>query len=354
LRRGVITMEKYRVGIIGCGGIGLKHASAYAQLPNVELVAGADPSDRREAEYKRIGIKSFYRDASKMLAQENLDIVSVCTGPSAHAQMTIIAAESGVKGILCEKPMAPDLIQCNAMIDTCKHNGVKLAIGHQRRYGKQYAKGREIIASGTLGKPLLLWAMTPCSDVMTWGVHWIDMFHFFMQGHKVISVMGQVDVERQSLTGHKDFVEDALLGHLMFDNKVRAILECGDLAQLEPGFPAHATIRIYGPSGRFEANDIGYTLSMGNQHENIPVDSPFEQRDDVQMWIDEIQELIDCIEQDKEHQSDGYAGRTTIEVACAIWESARSRRLIKLPLELAESPLFALWKGKDRPWEQKQ
>ena len=351
---GEITMKKYRAGIIGCGGIGLKHATAYARIARVELIAGADPSDRREAEYKQIGIRRFYKDASVMLTQENLDFVSICTGPSAHAEMAITAAKAGVKGIICEKPMAPDLIQCDAMINACKHNGVKLAIGHQRRYGKQYAKGREIIASGVLGEPLLLWAMTPGSDVMTWGVHWIDMFHFFMQGHTVTSVMGQVDVEQQRLTGHKDFVEDALLGHFMFDNKVRAILECGDLAQLEPGFPAHATIRAYGPSGRYEANDIGYTLSAGELCEHVPVTSPFEQNDDVQMWIDEIQELIDCFEQDKEHQSDGRAGRSTIEIANAIWESARSRRLITLPLEPAESPLYALWKGKDRPWEKKQ
>jgi predicted dehydrogenase len=337
-------MNKYKAGIIGCGGIGLKHASAYAEMENVELVAGADPSNNRESEYRKLGLKHFYNNASEMLSNENLDLVSVCTNPSQHAPMTILAAESGVKGIICEKPMAKNVKECDAMIDACKRHGVRLAIGHQRRYGEQYIKGHDVIASGMLGEPLLLWAMTPGSDVMTWGVHWLDMFHCWAPDHKAVTVMGQIDVERQILTGHKEFVEDALLGHITYDNGMRAIIECGDIAQLEPGFPAHATIRAYGPKGRFEANDIGYKLSLGDLYEHNPVSSPFE-RPDYQMWMDQAKELIQCIEQNKEHQCNGYAGRKTIEITCAIWESARSHRLIRLPFESAESPLDAFWRG---------
>lgn len=346
-------MGKYKAGIIGCGGIGLKHANAYAQMENVDLVAGADPSDRREKEYREIGIKSFYRNALDMLSQEKLDLISVCTNPAQHAPMTIAAAEAGVKGIICEKPMAKNLLECDAMIAACEQNEVKLAIGHQRRYGQQFIKGRDLVASGKLGNPLLLWAMTPYSDVMTWGVHWLDMFHFLMPGHKVECVMGQADVEHQKLTGHKEFIEDALLGHLTYDNKVRAIIECGDLAQPTPGLPVHATIRVYGTLGWFEATDAWYTFVAGDENKHVPVSSPFErsaEKPDVQMWVDQAQELINCIEQGKEYQCDGYAGRRTIEIACAIWESARSRRLIHLPLEPGESPLDALWKGQDKPW----
>jgi UDP-N-acetyl-2-amino-2-deoxyglucuronate dehydrogenase len=75
-------MGKYRAGIIGCGGIGRKRANAYAQMANVDLVAGADPSNRREAEYREIGIQHFYRDALEMLSKEELDLVSVCTNPA--------------------------------------------------------------------------------------------------------------------------------------------------------------------------------------------------------------------------------------------------------------------------------
>jgi predicted dehydrogenase len=343
-------MKKYRAGIIGCGNIGRKHALAYSKIDNIELIAGADPSDRRYEEYKMFGIKHLYKDAQTMLANENLDIVSVCTGPSMHATMTILSAESKVKGIICEKPMARDLIECDAMIDACKANNVKLAIGHQRRYGKQFLKGLEIAESGILGKPILLWAMTPGSDVMTWGVHWIDMFHFYMKGHNVECVMGLVDVQKQQLTGQRDFVENALISHMTFDDKTRAILECGDIAQLEPDFPTHATIRIYGKNGRFEANDIGYTFSFGDKFEHVDVVSPFEQ-DDIQMWIDQVNELIDCIENNKEHQCNGKAGRKTIEIACATWKSARDRQLVKLPLKPEKSPLFDLWKGETKPWE---
>lgn len=348
-------MATYRAGIIGCGGIGRRHAAAYAFMDNVELTAGADPSDRREAQYREMGMQRFYADYEEMLAQEELDLVSVCTPPREHAGPTMAAAEAGVKGIICEKPMAPDLRACDAMLEACEKHGAKLAIGHQRRYGKQYTKGRELIASGALGEPLLLWGMTPGSDVMTWGVHWLDMFHFLLPGQRVTSVMGQVDVRRQRLTGHGDFVEDALLAHLTFDNQVRAILECGDLAQPPPDAEVHATIRVYGRRGAFEANDIGYTLAAGDVQEHQAIPTPFEgglTKHSVQHWMDQAQELINCLERGGEHQCNGHAGRATIELACAIWESARSRRLVQLPLQADESPLLALWEGEQRPWDE--
>ena len=350
-------MARYCAGIIGCGGMGLRHAAAYAFLDDVELVAGADASDRREADYRKLGMQRFYGDAAEMLAREELDLVSVCTPPLQHAGPTIAAAEAGVKGIVCEKPMAPDLPSCDAMIAACERNGVKLAIGHQRRYAPQYVRGRELVAAGALGEPLLLWGMTPGSDVMTWGVHWLDMFHFLVPGPQVTTVMGQVDVEQQRLTGHGEFVEDALLGHLTYDNNMRAVLECGDLAQPPPNQPIHATVRVYGTRGVFEANDIGSTWMSGDVCDHQPVPSPFESRDArerAQQWIEQAQELVRCIAEGGEHQCDGHAGRRTIELACAIWESARSRRLVRLPLEAGECPLYGLWRGERRPWEEGQ
>ncbi len=346
-------MARYRAAIIGCGGIGLRHAAAYALMADVELVAGADPSDRRKPQYEELGVERFYGSAEEMLAEEELHLVSVCTPPLEHAGPTVAAAEAGVQGIICEKPMAPDLPSCDAMIDACERNGVKLAIGHQRRYGPQYKRGRELLASGAVGEPLLLWGMTPGSDVMTWGVHWLDMFHFMVPGPEVATVMGQVDVEGQRLTGHGEFVEDALLGHLTFDNNMRVVLECGDAAQPPPDQPVHATVRVYGTGGVFEANDIGSTLMSGDACDHEPVASPFESKDvrvRAQMWMDQAAELIRCIEEGGEHQCNGHAGRRTIEIACAIWESARSRRRVTLPLAPGECPLYALWRGETRPW----
>ncbi len=338
--------DPYRAGIIGCGGIGRKHAAAFAAIDNVELVAGADSSDKREADYRALGMQRFYSDAEEMLAEEELHLVAVCTPPTEHAANTIAAVDAGVRGIVCEKPMAMDLAECDAMIEACGRHGVKLAIGHQRRYGAQFIKGRNLLASGALGDPLMLYGSTPGADVMLWGVHWLDMFHFLMPGPAVAHVMGQVDVEQQRVTNH-GFVEDALLGHLTFDNGVRAILECGNLAEPGPDQLREATIRIHGTKGTFKATDAGSTLWAGDVCEDEPVASPFVQPGqppDVQMWTDQTRELIDCIEQGREHQCDGQAGRRTIEIACAIWESAVLHRLVKLPLPPGESALHQLWR----------
>lgn len=338
---------RYRAGILGCGGIGLKHAAAYARMDEVELVAGADPSDARGPEYEAFGLQRFYADAEEMLARESLDVVSVCTPPAAHAACTIAAAESGVRGILCEKPMAMDLVECDAMIDACSRRGVRLAIGHQRRFGAQFLRGRDLVASGALGEPLVLWGATPGADVMLWGVHWLDMFSFLVPGATPVSVMAQVDVERQRVTNH-GFVEDALLCHITYDTGLRAVLECGDLAEPAGGKPREATIRVHGTLGAFAATDTGCWYSTPEGVRTEPVASPFEAPiadADVVMWVDQAAELLRCIEGGREHQCNGLAGRRTIELACAAWESAVSRRRVALPLESKTSALGALWRG---------
>ena len=98
-----------RAGLIGCGGVAGAHMRAYRQLGGVEVAAAAEIiPDRLQSFGDEWGIEDLYLDYEVMLEQETLDIVSVCTPPFAHCAPTIAAAEAGVRGIFCEKPMAMD------------------------------------------------------------------------------------------------------------------------------------------------------------------------------------------------------------------------------------------------------
>src|SRR5262245_22352373 len=128
-------MANYRTGIIGCGSIGHQHARGYQATPEIELVAVADPVARALQSYpEAFGIARAYADAEEMLRAERLDFVSVCLWHPLHAQFTVLAAEHRPKVILCEKPMATCLAEADAMISACDAHGVKLAVGHQRRF----------------------------------------------------------------------------------------------------------------------------------------------------------------------------------------------------------------------------
>ena len=76
----------------------------------------------------------MYADPAEMLDTERPDIVSICTWPPLHADLTELAFAKGVKAVWCEKPMAVHLTDADRMVDAAKAAGGLLVINHQRRY----------------------------------------------------------------------------------------------------------------------------------------------------------------------------------------------------------------------------
>lgn len=123
----------YRVGIIGLGHIAVEdedcHLRAYQECADTEVVAMCD----KKAFYcaRNWDSSHSYLAYMLMIMKEQLDIVSVCTPPSTHAQIVCDIAPY-VKAILCEKPIALTLKDADKMIDTCRKHGTLLQINHQR------------------------------------------------------------------------------------------------------------------------------------------------------------------------------------------------------------------------------
>ena len=127
--------KTYRTGIIGCGGMGRAHSTAYNQNPATELVAAMDvnaESAKRLSD--EFSVPAVYTDYNQMLEKEALDIVSITTWQGVRAEITVAAAKAGVKGILGEKPMAASLGEADTMISVCEEYGAKLVIGHNGRF----------------------------------------------------------------------------------------------------------------------------------------------------------------------------------------------------------------------------
>ena len=145
--------EKYRVGIIGCGGIANYHMQGWNGVDQVEAVALADPVAAAREEFgERHGIAQRYEDVRQMLDEEALDIVSICTWHKLHAPMTIAACARKPKAVLCEKPMATSLGDCDDMLIAARRNRVKLAIAHQRRFNPAWTLAKELVAEGAIGE----------------------------------------------------------------------------------------------------------------------------------------------------------------------------------------------------------
>lgn len=147
------TEHKLRVGIIGTGWIAEAHALAYAEMPDVEIVAGADlVPGKAEKFFKDLGIKGVtcYESGHEMLENEELDAVSICVYNTQHAPCTIDALEHGVH-VLLEKPFTVTLDEAIEVMKAEKKSGKLLTIGFQPRMSENMQMIKKIVDSGELG-----------------------------------------------------------------------------------------------------------------------------------------------------------------------------------------------------------
>ena len=323
---------KYRVGIIGCGGISQSHATAWGQISSVEMVAAADViKENLEARADQFKIPARYTDPVEMLRKENLDLVSICTTNAAHVTMTVAAAEAGVKGILCEKPMAPDLKQADAMIAACDKSGAKLAIAHQRRFMPDWVLARKMITEGAIGVPVLFQWRT-AGGLLNNGSHAVDTMRFFLGDARVLWVLGQIgrktDRYERGLR-----IEDLTSFTFCFENGTRGVVEVDlPLPELNGDNPL-----FIGTEGMISIGKQGFRILDSKEQGWRKV--PFEP---ANAHVGQANELLAWIESGPEHRNSGRRSRKTIEVLMAVYESARRREPVMLPIESGPCPLEAM------------
>jgi predicted dehydrogenase len=148
----------YRAAVIGRTGRGdYGHGLDVALLdqPRLTVVAVADENAAgRAAAAKRLGVERAYDDYRTMLDREKPQFVVI--GPrwvDAHKEMILACAERGIH-MFCEKPMARDVAECDAIVAACERSHVKLAIAFQTRYGPRYERAKELITAGAIGEVL--------------------------------------------------------------------------------------------------------------------------------------------------------------------------------------------------------
>ncbi|MFQ6094427.1 MAG: Gfo/Idh/MocA family protein, partial [bacterium] len=145
-----------RWGIIGCGDVAdRKSGPAFNQVEGSELVAVMRRDAAKSREFaKKHGAKKWYTKVENLLADEDINAIYVATPVHLHCEHTIAAADAG-KHVLCEKPMAVNVAQCQQMIQACKSNGVKLMIAYYRRFYPSVKKMKEVMESGAIGDIVL-------------------------------------------------------------------------------------------------------------------------------------------------------------------------------------------------------
>lgn len=349
--------QKLRAAIIGIGNIARSHAHGYLASKRFEIVALADvhepAMERFESEH---GLSSrHYLDARKMLDEEELDAVSICLWTGLHAEMTIAAAARKPRAILCEKPMAIDLGECERMLVACQRNDVKLVIGHQRRFLPAYTRARELIAEGAIGQVELITSIGH-DGLPNYCSHQTDMYRYLLGDDECVWAMG--NVERKTDRYERGTrIEDRAIANFEFRGGARATI----YADLSP--EVYQGAKIYGSDGIIQLTTTYLRLLSGSRGHGWEHEEPegrfhtlakagkrFEWREAPAGQADELADWIEGKRED--HRNRGENGYKALEMLMAVYESARCHERVDLPLQTRVNPLDLMIDNGELPIER--
>ncbi|MCR2821180.1 Gfo/Idh/MocA family protein [Lederbergia panacisoli] len=342
--------NKLGVAIIGSGGISYAHVEAYQQFGNqCSIKAVCDVSEERAVRLASyIGKEvEIYKNCKAILSRNDIDIVSICTPPFTHKEVVVEALKHG-KHVLCEKPLAASLQECDEMIAASKKYNRKLSIAFQNRYKKDFLQVKHVMESGMLN-PItfsqlnaLYWRgdsyyevdwrgkwETECGGAtINLEIHLLDIFIWLLG--KVDSVYAEMET-----ISHDIDVEDLSMAMLKFAD--------GSIGQ------------VNGTSSSV-INTMGFNISGRNKGISIPImfhalkenegGFPLEDKDGLKQLekkANEVQgeypghtgpvnDLFQAIKDDREPFVNGEEARRVIEVITAIYKSATIGERVSLPI----------------------
>lgn len=187
------------VGIIGCGSITrFRHAPEYFANPGCRIVGFSDPVPERTREMTEKFGGVVYENYHEIIKDTSIDAVSVCTSNATHAQIAIEALKAG-KHVLCEKPMAVNIIEAEAMVNAAVSNNKILMPGHSQRFFPAHIKAKEIINSGELGKVLSFRSCFKHKGPETWSADKGANTWFFDKKLASVGVLGDLGIHKFDL-----------------------------------------------------------------------------------------------------------------------------------------------------------
>ena len=358
---------KVKVGIIGSGFEADIHAASMGMVPDeIELTAVASPTVGHAAALaKRYNIPRVFTDYRKMLAEKDIEMVTITAPNSLHAQMTFDIAAVG-KHVVCEKPLCMTMDEADEMIEVCRKKGVLLLYAEELFFTPKYVKAKEMADQGAFGKVYLVkqsekhfgphaewfWDVRRSGGgvFMDMGCHGVAFCYWFLGRPKIKSVLCHMATH---VHADKTQGEDDSICILEFEGGAVGLVE--DSWARRGGMQDR--IEVYGEDGSTVAD-----LHMGNA---LPTYSEYgygyavEKAPSTQGWSwpvfeelwnygfpQEMRHFARCVRGKEQPQSTGEDGRVVQEILFAGYQSAGSGQKIALPFRppIGKLPI-EMWKG---------
>lgn len=342
-------MKNFRVALVGCGRISRNHVDAISRIDGLELVAAADgDAERAEAVAEPLGIP-WFTSFEKMLAEVECDVVSICTPSGLHPVQGVIAARLG-KHVVTEKPMAISLKAADELVHACDAANVHLFVVKQNRLNAPVQALKRAVDQGRFGRLYManctvFWARPQeYYEQAPWRGTWeFDGGAFMNQASHYVDmvqwVMGPVEsvMAKTATLARKIETEDTGVAILRFRSGALGVIEVTMLT-----YPRNleGSITVLGEKGTAK---IGGTAVNKVEHWEFadpePDDALIRAMDsnppNVYGYGHEgyYRNVLAVLRGDARPETDGRAGRKSLELILGIYESAKTGREVPLPLK---------------------
>jgi predicted dehydrogenase len=342
-------MEKVKVGIIGSKFAAGLHARAYQKCQDVNLVA-ASAIDNLDNFCTQNKITKAYSDYRDMLEKEDIQMVSICVPNYLHSEVVVNAANAG-KHIVCEKPLAINLEDCDKMIKVCQENKVKLMYAEDWIFAPALIRAKHIYEEGAIGDIVYIKAkeshggshslyaqkLKYCGGgaMIHLGIHPAGFVSWFKE-KQVIEVLGKTSRGLNHNLVHTEFEgEDWAAGILTFEDHTFGFIE-GNYITFGG---MDNKIEIYGSKGNIKIelthgspilvySPVGYKYAIEKADTTKGWTFPAVDEESSLGYQNEIRHFVDCVKMDKEIKKGarGEDGKIALQIVLDIYDSAINRK----------------------------
>jgi len=348
-------MQTVRVGLVGSGFIGSIHAESLRQIPGAEVVAVASPSPGSAARFAdRHGIPSHFEDYRALYDQEHVDLVVLGLPNHLHRVATVLAAQAG-KHVVVEKPMAPSLADCDAMIAACDRAGVILGYAEELCFAPKYVRLKRLADEGALGRvhlvkqsekhdgPHAAWfydtELSGGGVTFDMGCHAVEFFRWILgkDGAKA-AIRGVYAQMSTQVHADKTIGDDEALLILDFDGGAVGLAE---ESWTKPG-GMDDRAEVFGSDGQayadllhgnairaYSKEGLGYAVEKAGS--TVGWTYPIAEEAYNYGFPQEMRHFVECVRDGKTPRENGHDGRAVAEAIHALYASAGRGCRVELP-----------------------
>jgi UDP-N-acetyl-2-amino-2-deoxyglucuronate dehydrogenase len=339
-----------RLALVGCGRIAQTHFDAIREVDGVQLVAVCDTIEQRAREAGEENGVPWFTSYPKMLADVECDAVTICTPSGLHPSQGILAAKAG-KHVICEKPMAITLAAADELVHSCDDHGVHLFVVKQNRLNPAVQLVKRAIDKDRFGRLYLAnttvrWTRPQeYYDQAPWRGTWeFDGGAFMNQASHYVDLIqwlvGPVEsvIAKTATLARKIETEDTGIAVLKFRSGALGVIEVTMLTypkNLEGSLTLlgeKGTVRIGGTA----VNRIEHWAFADDDEDDALVANAATNPSSVYGFghAGYYRNVLAVLRGEAAPETDGRAGRKSLELILGIYESAKTGRDVPLPLKV--------------------